>query len=162
MYEQDLIKQIKNGLLSTAKLVDQLSATETTIQQDIEDVIPNPMDLGPFPGEPVVSQDLGESFTIPEDGNPNVIDGASDYIDEIGVEGGEVTCPKCFKSDFLEDNRKKKLEDPDRFGKIPEMSCNDYMDKNGCGWATWNLETDSPLGSEIWKTEYLNGGGAIG
>jgi len=55
MYEQDLIKQIKNGLLSTAKLVDQLSATETTIQQDIEDVIPDPMDLGPFPGEPVVS-----------------------------------------------------------------------------------------------------------
>jgi len=66
-------------------------------------------------------------------------------IEKVLGEFKDITqnCPECGKSEWIEDNRKKKQDDPDKFGKIPSWSCNNYGDKEGCGWTGWG-DTDCP------------------
>jgi hypothetical protein len=66
-------------------------------------------------------------------------------IEKILGEFKDITqnCPECGKSEWIEDNRKKKQDDPGKFGKIPSWSCNNYGDKEGCGWTGWG-DTDCP------------------
>lgn len=77
-----------------------------------------------------------------------VLDESNDeqqLVEEVFGETKDLTknCPECGKSDWIEDNRQKKQDDPDKFGKIPSWSCNNYGDKEGCGWAGWG-DTDCP------------------
>ena len=77
-----------------------------------------------------------------------VLDESNDeqqLVEEVFGETKDLTknCPECGKSDWIEDNRQKKQNDPDKFGKIPSWSCNNYGDKEGCGWAGWG-DTDCP------------------
>jgi|14BtaG_2_1085337.scaffolds.fasta_scaffold04331_6 hypothetical protein len=54
-------------------------------------------------------------------------------------------CPECGATEWIEDNRQKKQDDPDKYGKIPSWSCNKYPagGKHGCGWTGWG-DTDCP------------------
>lgn len=77
-----------------------------------------------------------------------VLDESSDeqqLVEEVFGETKDLTqnCPECGKSEWIEDNRQKKQDDPDKFGKIPSWSCNNYGDKEGCGWVGWG-DTDCP------------------
>tara|TARA_R100001460_G_scaffold29450_4_gene58633 strand:+ start:3316 stop:4209 length:894 start_codon:yes stop_codon:yes gene_type:complete len=77
-----------------------------------------------------------------------VIDESNDeqqLVEEVFGETKDLTqnCPECGKSEWIEDNRQKKQDDPDKFGKIPSWSCNNYGDKEGCGWVGWG-DTDCP------------------
>lgn len=77
-----------------------------------------------------------------------VLDESSDeqqLVEEVFGETKDLTqnCPECNKSEWIEDNRQKKQDDPDKFGKIPSWSCNNYGDKEGCGWVGWG-DTDCP------------------
>ena len=52
-------------------------------------------------------------------------------------------CPECGKTENIEDNRKKKQDEPDKYGKIPSWSCSKYQGNEGCGWTAWG-DTDCP------------------
>jgi hypothetical protein len=56
------------------------------------------------------------------------------------------TCPEkpCQLAGNIEDNREKKANDPDKFGKIPDFACSNYGDKNGCGKGWWIGSADLP------------------
>lgn len=70
----------------------------------------------------------------------------TDIVEEVF---GEVTekverkCPECAKADWIEDNRQKKADEPEKFGKIPSWSCSTYQGNQGCGWVAWG-DTDCP------------------
>ena len=76
-----------------------------------------------------------------------VLDESNDkqLVEEVFGKTKDLTqnCPECNKSEWIEDNRQKKQDDPDKFGKIPSWSCNNYGDKQGCGWVGWG-DTDCP------------------
>ena len=77
-----------------------------------------------------------------------VVDSSNDeqqLVEEVFGETKDLTqnCPECGKSEWIEDNRQKKQDEPDKFGKIPSWSCNNYGDKEGCGWVGWG-DTDCP------------------
>ena len=55
----------------------------------------------------------------------------------------ERKCPECGETDWIEDNRQKKADEPDKFGKIPSWSCSTYQGNQGCGWVAWG-NTDCP------------------
>lgn len=59
------------------------------------------------------------------------------------VQDNTRNCPECSKSEWIEDNRKKKQEEPDKYGAIPSWSCSNYKEKDGCGWTGWG-DTDCP------------------
>ena len=59
------------------------------------------------------------------------------------VQDNTRNCPECGKSEWIEDNRKKKQEEPDKYGAIPSWSCSNYKEKDGCGWTAWG-DTDCP------------------
>ncbi len=59
------------------------------------------------------------------------------------VQDNTRNCPECGKSEWIEDNRKKKQEEPDKYGAIPSWSCSNYKEKDGCGWKAWG-DTDCP------------------
>ena len=59
------------------------------------------------------------------------------------VQDNTRNCPECSKSEWIEDNRKKKQEEPDKYGAIPSWSCSNYKEKDGCGWTAWG-DTDCP------------------
>ena len=59
------------------------------------------------------------------------------------VQDNTRNCPECSKSEWIEDNRKKKQEEPDKYGAIPSWSCSNYKEKDGCGWKAWG-DTDCP------------------
>lgn len=44
------------------------------------------------------------------------------------------SCPKCESYKYIQDNRLKKIENVEKFGKIPDFKCNDYLSADGCGW----------------------------
>jgi len=52
-------------------------------------------------------------------------------------------CPQCNTQGNIEDNREKKASDP-KFSKIPDFSCSQYGESNGCGWASWIGNDDCP------------------
>lgn len=54
-------------------------------------------------------------------------------------------CPDCGATEWIEDNRQKKKDDPAKYGNIPSWSCNKYPagGKDGCGWTGWG-DTDCP------------------
>jgi hypothetical protein len=68
-----------------------------------------------------------------------------DILEQVFGEVKDLTrkCPECSATEFIEDNREKKKSDPAKFGKIPSWSCNNYGDKQGCGWTGWG-DTDCP------------------
>jgi hypothetical protein len=68
-----------------------------------------------------------------------------DILEQVFGEVKDLTrkCPECSATEFIEDNREKKKSDPVKFGKIPSWSCNNYGDKQGCGWTGWG-DTDCP------------------
>ena len=69
-----------------------------------------------------------------------------DLVEEVFGEVTESvvkTCPECNSPDWIEDNREKKAEEPEKFGKIPSWSCSTYQGNQGCGWVAWG-DTDCP------------------
>ena len=68
-----------------------------------------------------------------------------DILEQVFGEVKDLTrkCPECSATEFIEDNGEKKKSDPAKFGKIPSWSCNNYGDKQGCGWTGWG-DTDCP------------------
>ena len=46
---------------------------------------------------------------------------------------GDSVCPNCGNSKFLEDNRLKKKQNV-KFANIPDFSCSNFRENNGCGW----------------------------
>ena len=68
----------------------------------------------------------------------------TDLVEDVFGEVKDLTqnCPKCGKSEYIEDNREKKASDP-KFSKIPSWSCSNYQNNNGCGWTAWG-DTDCP------------------
>ena len=69
----------------------------------------------------------------------------TDLVEDVFGEVKDLTrnCPECGKSEYIEDNRQKKQDDPDKYGKIPSWSCSKYQGNNGCGWTAWG-DTDCP------------------
>ena len=69
----------------------------------------------------------------------------TDLVEDVFGEVKDLTknCPDCGKSENIEDNRQKKQDDPDKYGKIPSWSCSKYQGNNGCGWTAWG-DTDCP------------------
>jgi len=57
-------------------------------------------------------------------------------------------CPKCNQAGAIEDNRQKKADDPDKFGKIPDFACSSYNNAGGCGAGWW-------IGNEELPTEWI-------
>ena len=57
-------------------------------------------------------------------------------------------CPKCNHAGAIEDNRQKKADDPDKFGKIPDFACSSYNNAGGCGAGWW-------IGNEELPTEWI-------
>lgn len=47
------------------------------------------------------------------------------------------TCVECNVQGFIEDNREKKEQDPEKYGKIPDFTCSNYKSNGGCGKAWW-------------------------
>jgi hypothetical protein len=68
----------------------------------------------------------------------------TDLVEDVFGEVKDLTqnCPECGKSEYIEDNREKKVSDP-KFSKIPSWSCSNYKDNDGCGWTAWG-DTDCP------------------
>jgi predicted GNAT family acetyltransferase len=73
-----------------------------------------------------------------------LIDSVSQVFDTDTVK----VCPKCSQSGSIEDNRQKKADDPDKFGKIPDFACSSYNNAGGCGAGWW-------IGNEELPTEWL-------
>ena len=70
----------------------------------------------------------------------------TDIVEEVFGEVSEKVerkCPECGKTDWIEDNRQKKADEPEKFGKIPSWSCSTYQGNQGCGWVAWG-DTDCP------------------
>ena len=58
-------------------------------------------------------------------------------VDDVFPEGSvdqTKACIKCGDTEWIEDNRAKKAENPEKFGAIPDFACSQYMQNNGCGW----------------------------
>ena len=56
---------------------------------------------------------------------------------------GDSKCPNCGNTKFLEDNRIKKKQNV-KFANIPDFSCSNFREKNGCGWGGYiNSSNDS-------------------
>lgn len=173
----DKLKSISDQLYKLAvdldTAINETRPTELELVEEGAKVPPEPTALNPFPDEEVQTNQVGDSFTIP-DGNPNIVDEITDKADEMGVEGFYTFCPNCLSNKYLVDNRDKKIEinrklsqgtaDLDqeevnkleRSARMPDMTCSKWKNDNPCkGWATWNLDTDPPLGSELWKEKRL-------
>lgn len=43
-------------------------------------------------------------------------------------------CQNCDSYKYIQDNRLKKIENPEKYGRIPDFKCNDYGHSSGCGW----------------------------
>lgn len=44
-------------------------------------------------------------------------------------------CPNCETYKYIQDNRLKKEKNFEKYGKIPDFSCSDFGNAEGCGWA---------------------------
>lgn len=88
--------------------------------------------------------DLFEQLANESAETPSDEDIVGDVFGEVTV-STERKCPECNSSEWIEDNRQKKADEPQKFGKIPSWSCNKYPQggKNGCGWTAWG-DTDCP------------------
>ena len=73
-----------------------------------------------------------------------LIDSVSQVFDTDVVK----VCPKCNHAGAIEDNRQKKADDPDKFGKIPDFACSSYNNAGGCGAGWW-------IGNEELPTEWI-------
>lgn len=43
-------------------------------------------------------------------------------------------CPDCNEYVYIEDNRVKKIGNPNKFGRIPDFTCSNFGTSKGCGW----------------------------
>jgi len=60
-----------------------------------------------------------------------------DLVDDVFPDSSiDRGCPKCGVAEWIEDNRAKKAEAPEGSGlkNIPDFSCSQYMQNDGCGW----------------------------
>ena len=67
--------------------------------------------------------------------------GKTNKVKESQFKLGETKCPVCGNKKFLEDNRVKKKSEQ-KFSRIPDFSCSDFRDSNGCGWGGY-IETNN-------------------
>ena len=86
--------------------------------------------------------DLFEQLANEMADNSNDTDIVEEVFGEVS-EKVERKCPECDKADWIEDNRQKKADEPEKFGKIPSWSCSTYQGNQGCGWVAWG-DTDCP------------------
>ena len=72
----------------------------------------------------------------------------TDIVEEVFGEVKDLSVkihPNCDKKTCaIEDNREKKANDPDKFGKIPDFACSNYNNASGCGKGWWIGNADLP------------------
>jgi len=58
-----------------------------------------------------------------------------DTVEEVfgEVQDNTKNCPQCNSAEWIEDNRQKKASD-DKFSNIPDFTCSNYGQSQGCGW----------------------------
>ena len=58
-----------------------------------------------------------------------------DTVEEVfgEVQDNTKNCPQCNSAEWIEDNRQKKASD-DKFANIPDFTCSNYGQSQGCGW----------------------------
>jgi hypothetical protein len=82
----------------------------------------------------------------------DVVEKELEVVDEISVVfDTEIVKihPECVtKTCAIEDNRQKKADDPNKFGKIPDFACSTYNNAGGCGKGWW-------IGNEGLPKEWL-------
>ena len=73
-------------------------------------------------------------------------------VEEIFGDIKDITknCPACNSPDWIEDNREKKQKDA-KFKGIPDFSCSNFGQSNGCGWGGYiNSSTSEKLVPKEW------------
>ena len=72
-------------------------------------------------------------------------DEGDDPSEDILVVSSTPYCPDCATDMWMEDNRSKKAEAPkDRpLSRIPDFSCSNFKDNNGCGRG-WYISSPDP------------------
>ena len=73
-------------------------------------------------------------------------------VEEIFGDIKDITknCPACNSPDWIEDNREKKQKDA-KFKGIPDFSCSNFGQSNGCGWGGYiNSSTPEKLVPKEW------------
>ena len=82
----------------------------------------------------------------------DIVEKELEVVDEISVVfDTEIVKihPECVtKTCAIEDNRQKKADDPNKFGKIPDFACSTYNNAGGCGKGWW-------IGNEGLPKEWL-------
>ena len=155
--QKDLIKEIADDVVSTPKKSKTVAQQLKVVMTGIES---NPEKRVEYQRE--AYQQAVSEHKVPEEVEDwdneqmstflNVFeqvakstDANTELIQEVfgKVQDNTQNCPDCGKSEFIEDNRKKKKDEPGKYGKIPSWSCNNYGDKEGCGWTAWG-DTDCP------------------
>ena len=60
---------------------------------------------------------------------------STELVEEVFGEVKDVGryCPQCNSMEWIEDNREKKASDS-KFENIPDFTCSNYGQSNGCGW----------------------------
>ena len=68
-----------------------------------------------------------------ETDNKDIKDLVDDVFPDSSIDKG---CPKCGVAEWIEDNRAKKADAPEgsKLKNIPDFSCSQYMQNDGCGW----------------------------
>jgi len=130
----DQIKSILEGMLPNKTKRDDLKAkvykelTDNGLNKDLETWTTTDCDV----------------FVTAFEQEMELIDSVSQVFDTDVVK----VCPKCNHAGAIEDNRPKKADDPDKFGKIPDFACSSYNNAGGCGAGWW-------IGNEELPTEWI-------
>jgi hypothetical protein len=155
--QKDLIKEIADDVVSTPKksktVAQQLKVVMTGIESNPEKRVEYQREAYqqavsehklPEEVEDWDNEQMSTFLNVFEQVAKST-DANTELIQEVfgEVQDNTQNCPDCGKSEFIEDNRKKKKDEPGKYGKIPSWSCNNYGDKEGCGWTAWG-DTDCP------------------
>ena len=155
--QKDLIKEIADDVVSTPKksktVAQQLKVVMTGIESNPEKRVEYQREAYqqavsehklPEEVEDWDNEQMSTFLNVFEQVAKST-DANTELIQEVfgEVQDNTQNCPNCGKSEFIEDNRKKKKDEPGKYGKIPSWSCNNYGDKEGCGWTAWG-DTDCP------------------
>ena len=130
----DQINHILEGMLPNKTKRDELKAkvykelTDDGLNKDLEAWTTSDCDV----------------FVTAFEQEMELIDSVSKVFDTDVVK----VCPKCNHAGAIEDNRPKKADDPDKFGKIPDFACSSYNNAGGCGAGWW-------IGNEELPTEWI-------
>lgn len=172
----DKLKKISNQLYQLAVELESEIVSESKnlkLADENNRKAPSVDELVPFPDEDHDSQKVEIIGAVVDTTQELTEDPMTMKADEMAVEMGEVLCPKCLSGTWLRDNRRKResaqeqlngstthltaedLEKLEKKTNIPIFSCSQYMNDNGCGWATWDILNNPPLGSDRWTNTYL-------